>query len=137
MDIRQDRGQQHSASVILLSQTRLYHFASDRCLMGSEHMQHNGWSAADTNLKCCTDPTLRQLLAEACGQDAKRCQGKSPEQGITLVNLAGNAQALPDINMFGLSMLFCFNGIGLFGENLRFEDVHHFLCVPVPDRSSY
>ena len=121
IDVRQDINfQAASGSTTLMSHSRVFVFSRDRCLVGTEHMQLNGWSRNDTNMTCVADPWLQRLEAEAHGSAAKRRRGKSPHVQNRLVDMSGNVQSLGDLGKIAVPLMFALNGLGLF-ENDHVE----------------
>ena len=132
VDARQSANFQNAlGSVSLLARSRVFTYHYDRCLVGGEHMQLQGWSLADTNAQCVVHPARQEIQAQVAGTAPKKRKGKTPEVGIKLVEMAGNAQSLADLSLFTIPTIYVLNNIGIFGDNLApdqliglFGDVH-------------
>ena len=65
VDARQECGYQLAGgSTTLLSGSRIYSYALDRCFSFPEHMQFNGWSCMDTRMQSCADDVLERIEQE-------------------------------------------------------------------------
>ena len=92
-DIRQDTNYQlRSGSVSMLSGSRIYHYASDRCLVGAEHMAMNGWGK-DWSDEDLTIDIIGKIQSECLGIPCKKKKGKAGEPDIAIAKFAGNAKA--------------------------------------------
>ena len=127
VDARQDcKYQMSSGSVSMLTGSRIFWFHRDRCLCPVEHMMQLGWSPLDVEPACCVANTMAELEAEACGKAAKRRRGKMPLVATTIVDLAGNAQALPDLAFFAIPLLYAINRPDLFAHIVEANDLESF-----------
>ena len=97
----------------MLSGSRIYNFDKDRCLCGLEHMRFNGLGSDFRHLGI-TEDVWNRILCEAQGTILKKRRGKAPENDIALAELAGNAQALPDLSLFTLPLVYVLRKRGLF-----------------------
>ena len=124
VDGRQDsKFQNATGSVSLLSGSRVYMYDKDRCAIGHEHMQFNGWSLADVDMASVVEPIRAEIEASLSGTAAKKRRGKAPEVGNTLVDVAGNGQSLPDLALIAVPLMYLLNGIGLFAADISMEEV--------------
>ena len=85
-----------------------------------------GWSPLDIEPACCVANTMAELEAEACGKAAKRRRGNMPLVATTIVDLAGNAQALPDLAFFAIPLLYAINRPDLFAHIVKANDLESF-----------
>ena len=122
-DIRQATNYQISGGKIsLLSGSRVFHYASDRCLTGIEHMMFNGWGA-DVTYENVTEDHCGRILSESTGIPPKKRRGKTPQNDLALVDLSGNAQSLPDLSLFAVPLVFALQVPGLFKHDLDLATV--------------
>ncbi len=125
-DIRQDTNYQlRSGSVSMLSGSRIYHYASDRCLVGAEHMAMNGWGK-DWSDEDLTIDIIGKIQSECLGIPCKNKKGKVGEPDIAIAKLAGNAQGLADLALFALPLVYVLDVPGLFQKPF---DLDAFLAV--------
>ncbi len=114
IDSRQDVNHQMSdGSVSMLAASRIFHFASDRCLIGQEHMMLNGWPRHGVQYEDVVDNAMAGILAEASGTQPKKRKGKQPENQLALADLAGNAQCLADLGLVAVPLMFVLDVKGL------------------------
>ena len=112
-DIRQAvRRQSKCGRVTLLSGSKIYWFARDRCLHPFELLLTLGWDESDLNLKNIDLPVMRPAPA-ALGDGAatgKECVGAPPSKrrrvrrgagsetyNVKATELAGNGMCIPDV----------------------------------------
>ena len=123
VDIRQDSNFQNATgSLSMLTGSRIFVYDRDRCAVGKEHMQLNGWSVRDTDMDQCNVAMRERIEAEIEGGVPKKKKGKVPENNGRLVDLAGSAQSLGDLSLFGMPLIFVLNHIGLFKADLPLSE---------------
>ena len=129
-DIRQDLNfQLAGGQVSLLSGSRVYAYILDRCLTAPEHMMSNGWCLSDTTMDQCNLDVKGTIQEGLSGVPAKRRRGKMPTWQNLIVELAGNAQSLPELSLYSLPAIFAINRCGLFNRDISHEDVRALCAV--------
>ena len=70
-----------------------------------------------------TEDHIGRIVTEATGQPTKKRKGNKPENQLALAELAGNAQALPDLSLFTVPLIFLLQTPGLFRHDLNVASV--------------
>ena len=88
----------------MLTSSRIYHYASDRCLVPEEHFAFQGWGR-DIQIENVHRKVIGPVLEQG-GDAPKRKKARTGNYGGKAVDLAGNGMTMPDLAMFLLPLLY-------------------------------
>ena len=111
-DIRHNEAfQMASGTASMLTSSRLYHYASDRCLIAEEHMYIQGWGhgirVQDVNRKVVS-------VYNDDGPSTKKA--RLPLYSNKVTDLAGNGMTLPDLASFLVPLIYSLECDDLFTD---------------------
>ena len=122
-EVRQDANYQIAGGTVSMpSGSRVYSFDRDRCLCGLEHLRFNCWGS-DVIFEGVTEDVWNRILSETTGDPPKRKKGKRGQNDLALAEMAGNGQALPDLALFTIPLVFVLRRPGLFKHDLDPEAI--------------
>ena len=106
VDTRQEASYQLASGLCsMVTNSKLYHYASDRCIIPLESLAFLGWGRDCDYDSVTTDPLgeFKERMAEV-GPLPKKKRGRQPGRSALLQDLAGNGVCLPDISMVAVPL---------------------------------
>ena len=121
-DVTQDlRYQLTGGLTTMMTGSRIYVYARDRCACPAEHLRWQGWGE-DIDETVCDKDIIDEKRSLVEGQQAKKRRGKKVLQDTKVRDLSGNSESLPDLSSIALPLIYVMNA-NLFKHALKMAEI--------------